>query len=81
MSRTPIPTHRLEEQSQLAQSLISHALRNGQPYRSVYRAGKDAEELMRDEDRRMAMIAVLESEATRALALADMLRAIETVTP
>ena len=81
MPRTPIPKDQMATQARLGVMLMEHASANGQPYRSVAAACRDAADLMRDPEERAKAVRGLEEEANRAEALATFLAELVTVTP
>ena len=81
MPRTPIPKDQMATQARLGVMLMEHAAANGQPYRSVAAACRDAADLMRDPDGRAKAVRGLEEEVRRAADLAEFIAALRTVTP
>jgi hypothetical protein len=79
--RTPIPKDQMATQARLGVMLMEHASANGQPYRSVAAACRDAADLMRDPEAREKAIRGLQEEAARADALAMFLAQLTMVTP
>jgi hypothetical protein len=81
LPKTPIPKDQLSTQVRLSTMLLEHAQANGQQYRSVAAACRDAADLMRDPDAREKAIRGLQEEAARADALAAFIAQLRPVTP